>query len=502
MADRSIFLEVSSLTADRAVSILEDIRSQHRANAPNDRVFNLVLTNIADLDGNLYTEILDIIRPYLPGGSLVACDNVFIGTRWLPWQWAQYGADPNKWYNHYAVWGGILFSQYRWDNIFYSRKVWKAFKERYDLPWMHFYISMEADLAAFHHSELGHQIRLAYEATIIELCKEAKAVEPNRSVMWSPFHWTPFRQTSVAERSRLADELVPFFNNVKNYSGMGINFLNLQDSVGARPGIVHKEDAFECIRLVAASHPFASVRMNVEWFKLDANGIVPQNAFDRENWYVGQGYKVDAIWEGRWWKDAHSHSGTPTPTPFPKIKFLTREQWGARTDIPRLGFYVPPTSRTELHIHNTAAIDGNDSTPNRWTEAEAIRYMKILQTVRPDLGFDVSYTWVFFVMENLDVLICEGRGLLRSGAHTAGHNTAGFGWGVGGNFDLSDGDAGDAFLKVVQNEAKYLRANGFPNLCNVKNPKGWDMWGHRDTAPKSCPGNTLYPKLATVKVVE
>jgi hypothetical protein len=220
----------------------------------------------------------------------------------------------------------------------------------------------------------------------------------------------------------------------------------------------------------------------------------------REAWYVTAGYKIDAIWEGRWWKDAHTHGPqTPTPT-FPKIEYLTRAQWGARTDLPRLGYFVPANARYELHIHHTTAID-NDPTPNRWSRSEAIAYMRKLQTIRPDLGLDVPYTWVFFVLEDLSVLICEGRGLDRTGAHTGGHNTAGLGWSIGGNFDLIDTEAADAFLAVVQNEARYLRAHGFPNLCTRKNPKGWDVWGHRDSKLTSCPGNSLYPKLITVEVV-
>jgi len=498
MVSRSIFLEVSSLTPERIVSIVEDIRAHHRSGT--DRVYNLVLTNIADIGGALYVAQLDALRPYMVGGALAACDNVFVGTRWLPWDWAKYGADPAQWYNHYAVWGGILNGQYRWDNLFYNQKVWKAFKERYALPWQHFYVSMEMDVGSLYHSALGLQIKSAYEAYLIQSCKDARVVESSRSVLWSPFHWDKFGRVTAAQRNELRVQLNSMMLNVKNLSGTaGINFLDLQDGLGARPGIVTVSDAAAAFSTVASAYPFASAKMNVEWYRATSSGFVADNASAREAEFLASGITTGAVWEGRYFKDAHSHGAVPSPS-VPSIKFLSRSQWGANTNLPQLGFHVPPAVRTELHIHHTVALDGNDATPNRWSEAEAVQYMRTLQTARPDLGRDIPYTYVFFVLENLDILICEGRGLLRSGAHTAGHNTAGFGWAVAGNFDLMDDGAANAFLFAVGNEAKYLRTAGFPNLCSRKNPQGWDLWGHRDTAAKSCPGNTLYPKLGGVKV--
>ncbi|KKK59623.1 hypothetical protein LCGC14_3032550, partial [marine sediment metagenome] len=45
--------------------------------------------------------------------------------------------------------------------------------------------------------------------------------------------------------------------------------------------------------------------------------------------------------------------------------YLTREDWGARTDIPRLGHPVNRLDRTEAIMHHTVIID-DDATPNRW----------------------------------------------------------------------------------------------------------------------------------------
>lgn len=460
-------------------------------------IYNLVLTSICDQQGNLYDQ-LDAIVPYLPGGAKKACDNVFVGSNWKIWDPAVYGANKSEWFNHYAVWGGYLNERYRWDQINLTEKAWKAFKAKYDLPWMHFYVSNEGDLQSWGHPTLGDTVSRVSEALLVELCRRAKEIEPHRSVLWSPFCWTPYTQVPSTEKARMSAAMFRVFANVEVYSGMGVNFLDLQDGVGARAGVTKPQDAALLHDDIAKSYPFPSLRMNVEQFAATSAGFVATPTAEREKFYSDRGIQAGACWELRYWFENVALPAPPPP--LYKIEYLTRSQWGARTDLPRLGYFVPANRRTELHVHHTAAVDGNDSTPNRWTRSEAINYMRRLQTARPDLGKDIPYNRVHFVLEDLSVLICEGRGEFRTGAHTAGHNTAGFGWSVGGNFDHLDDWARGAFLAVVQNEARYLKTNGFPNLCSVKNPKGWDVWGHRDSAPKSCPGNTLYPHLKDVRV--
>ena len=62
--------------------------------------------------------------------------------------------------------------------------------------------------------------------------------------------------------------------------------------------------------------------------------------------------------------------------------------------------------------------------------------MRQLQTIREqDLGADVPYSMVAFCMANGDLVLGEGRGLERSGAHTRGHNTSALGIAFQGNFE-------------------------------------------------------------------
>jgi hypothetical protein len=178
-------------------------------------------------------------------------------------------------------------------------------------------------------------------------------------------------------------------------------------------------------------------------------------------------------------------------------RYLSRAGWGVNTSLPRLGFAVAASKRTEVHVHHTAAVDTSDFTKNRWTIKNAIKYQRQLQTIRPDLGKDIPYTEVFYVLENLDVTIMEGRGLSRTGAHTAGHNTAGLGWAVAGNFDLGDPDAINVVIASIDNRIRWLRKSGFPNLTDT-HPTGRTVYGHRDTKATACPGAHLFAALPRI----
>ena len=117
----------------------------------------------------------------------------------------------------------------------------------------------------------------------------------------------------------------------------------------------------------------------------------------------------------------------------PRIIYVLRGDWGADQDLTRLGIGVDPAQRTGRRTHHSVIIDP-DATPNRWTHLpEVFGKMRQLQTIRPDLGSDVPYNLVAFAMEagftyqnkRVDIVLCEGRGLLRSGAHTRGRNDQG-----------------------------------------------------------------------------
>ena len=179
----------------------------------------------------------------------------------------------------------------------------------------------------------------------------------------------------------------------------------------------------------------------------------------------------------------------------PGLIYLTRAEWGARTDIPRLGHLVNRLDRTEAWIHHTVIVD-QDATPNRWeTITEVETKMVQLQTIRPDLGLDVPYNFVAFHMADGSLIVCEGRGLDRTATHTRGHNTRGIATAGQGNFQV--GQPLGAYIAHWSRWWGWLKHDqGMENLGmarpTVGSNAGAIAFGHRDVIATSCPGDNLY----------
>lgn len=189
-----------------------------------------------------------------------------------------------------------------------------------------------------------------------------------------------------------------------------------------------------------------------------------------------------------------------------ELVYVPREQWGSSREtesyIAGRRVYLP-ADKQSVHVHHTAAIDVDDNTPNRWDKAEAIAYMKRLETVRPDLG-PLPYSMNLAASEDLrTVWMFEGRGLLVSGAHTAGYNRPGVGYGILGNFDMGDVEAARVILFILTQHLRNLRHNqGFVNLGNLRPENGREVWGHQDSKDTRCPGKVVYGLLDQVQFVE
>ena len=176
----------------------------------------------------------------------------------------------------------------------------------------------------------------------------------------------------------------------------------------------------------------------------------------------------------------------------PGLTLLTRTDWGANRTIPRLGVTVARSERTEAIIHHTVIVD-SDATRNLWTNlAEVKAKMRQLQTIRPDLGMDVPYNFVMFLMENGTIVVCEGRGLDRRGAHTKYHNRTGLATALQGNFMLPTRGGLSPFIPAMSCWWGWLKYD--MKLVNLgsKHPVGRIAFGHVDLSPTACPGDNLY----------
>ena len=182
---------------------------------------------------------------------------------------------------------------------------------------------------------------------------------------------------------------------------------------------------------------------------------------------------------------------------------LSRDEWGAWVDLPRRGHPIGPAMRSEVFIHHTVIVD-NDTTPNEWENLDEVRtQMQRLQTIRPDLGLDVPYSMVAFCMADGELVLCEGRGIGRTGAHTQGHNRIALGIAFQGDFErLPLPRHLDRQLKTLSDWLRQLHTEqGFVNLGSVR-PDGREVWGHREIRATACPGQHLFRKLGLIQFVE
>ena len=173
------------------------------------------------------------------------------------------------------------------------------------------------------------------------------------------------------------------------------------------------------------------------------------------------------------------------------VTHLTRDEWGADASLPHRGYThdrsgVPVLERkTDLIIHHTVMVD-NDSTKNVWETLDEVKVqMRRLQTIRPDLGIDVPYNEVWFLMDDFTMIACEGRGVGRTGAHTHGFNTIGLGVAFQANFQIVGlPHPFELWTPSIEARVRQLRAE-VPNLVTVG--------GHWEYPNQStvCPGAYL-----------
>lgn len=171
-----------------------------------------------------------------------------------------------------------------------------------------------------------------------------------------------------------------------------------------------------------------------------------------------------------------------------QFRIIPRSEWGARYSQGN-----PLNRRHEdVHMHTEAGAVRPADWPalidlaltvqlNERQRMQAIERYHVVSRGWQGIGY--SFVIAF------DGSIFEGRGWRRWGGHTLHHNDD-----LGICF-MGHGDLQPA-TEAQWAAAAWLIREGV-RLGHV-NPK-YSLFGHRDTAPKSCPGNLIYPHLGRLR---
>lgn len=286
-----LMIQVSSLSARTSPSTLhgwlEDIRRDHHDIAKTGYINTVVLQDIADGTGALYTRYLDILAPYLPGGATPVFTQAYIGTVDLAWT-----GTGSKYIN------GIENSAFRAQNVTVSRAAANAFQARYPRALTSWYVTYEANLAGFWDTNLAS----AYRTYLLQLMAALSNVQANRGFLWSPAFWTTYATEPTWAAPGLKANLTNLFASLPTRLT-----LSVQDFVGQSGGASSPQSAADWVAYLErnCSQYLAKVQINVEQFTESANGsIVAGSSAElplRENYYQSQHIELGAAWEIRYW---------------------------------------------------------------------------------------------------------------------------------------------------------------------------------------------------------
>lgn len=167
-------------------------------------------------------------------------------------------------------------------------------------------------------------------------------------------------------------------------------------------------------------------------------------------------------------------------------RWISRAEWGANPLNVQVGHATPHEQYDGLVVHHTVIVmpDYDHDGLVGGDIDDICSYMRQLQRARPDLGLEVPYSFVIFEGSTPDeVIVAEGRGFGRTGAHTIGYNSTRYGCALAGDYTAREPTPG---------QIAGIRWVG----AQLADPSGAvSTLGHRDVYATACPGVDAYPHL-------
>lgn len=298
----NIFLQVSSLGPTYSPAEV----SQWLADLCNTTTTgsrNLVLQDIVDSNGNLNTSYLDVIVPYLPGGSVSCFNKVYVGT---------FG--PN-WTGTGSIYtNGVEDSTFTTNYVNTSIKLAKEFVQAYPQVTVNWYLTFEADLNQLY----DPTVESAYTNMLSSEMSGLSAISPTAQFLWSPgfFYTYSGYSSNTLGMQGLNTELGKLFSSLKNV-GTGLGTLDLQDEIGTTncwgTGAMTPSDAVGWAHFLQGVSNAPQINMNTTLFTTDCStgGLVPisaTTAVNTESYYLSQNVVLGPAYEMRYWISQNGYS--------------------------------------------------------------------------------------------------------------------------------------------------------------------------------------------------
>jgi hypothetical protein len=263
----------------------------------------VVLQDVAGQDGRLIQPYLDVIAPYLPGGSRACFSRVFVGTVDLAW------TGPGSTYTQ-----GVQDAGFRTRYLTLSDAAARAFVARYPRLRINWYLTLEADLNQLYYPA----VQQAYRSLLSTEMANLRAVR-RAAVMWSPSFAYPYSayRSNLPGITQLRANLVDLFATLARTAG-GVQYLNLQDFVAGSAcepawNRTTPSDAVGWVSFLVGLGQLPNVELNVEQYAFDctAGGIGPGNATEiaaRTDFYRATGVRLGPAFEIRYWMQINGMS--------------------------------------------------------------------------------------------------------------------------------------------------------------------------------------------------
>ncbi|MEA2685139.1 MAG: hypothetical protein QOE93_334 [Actinomycetota bacterium] len=263
----------------------------------------VVLQDVAGQDGRLFTTYLDVIAPYLPGGSKACFTKVFVGTVDLAWTGT--GSKYSE---------GVQDAAFQERYLAMSNTAARAFVGRYPRTKVNWYLTYEANLNLLYYPE----VHKAYRSMLATEMRNLRSIRAG-STMWSPTFAYPYSDYSsnVAGMTQLRANLINLFGTWGATAG-GLQVLNLQDFVAGSAcdpawNQTTPEDAVGWVNFLGSLGQVPTVQLNVEQysFDCDAGTIGPGNAGElaaRTSFYRSLNVALGPAFEIRYWMPANGFS--------------------------------------------------------------------------------------------------------------------------------------------------------------------------------------------------